>query len=123
MGRLALRAAAVPRRASATCTPMAKAISWPVNHLVMVFEMVIPVISQPTPKMAKPKQATAADMGRWKEPRLNTAPWKSVETATYLMSTPTTMSAVLSTPVKRIPSLSRMMPPKKSIRRNTLMRP
>ena len=102
---------------------MAKASSWPVNHLVMVLEMVIPVISLPTPKMAKPKQATAADMGRWKEPMLKTAPWKSVETATYLMSTPTTISEVLSTPVNRMPSLSRMIPPKKSIKRKTLMRP
>ena len=52
------RAAAVPRRAIATCRPKAKAISLPLNHLTTILETVIPVISAPTPNIAKPKDAS-----------------------------------------------------------------
>lgn len=58
IGRLHPNAAAVPRRAIATCKPMAKATSCPVNHLIITLETVIPVISAPIPKMANPKLAT-----------------------------------------------------------------
>ncbi len=50
-------AAAVPRRAMATCKPSASASSWPVNHLTITFDTVIPQISAPMPKMAKPSPA------------------------------------------------------------------
>ena len=42
---LRLRASAVPNRASETCSPMASAISPPVNHLTMTFDTVMPHIS------------------------------------------------------------------------------
>ncbi len=49
-------ARAVPKRAIDICIPIAKAISLPLNQRTTAFEMVIPVASVPTPKMAKPKE-------------------------------------------------------------------
>ena len=64
-------------------------------------------------------------MGREKsmKPSVNMVSPKSVETPIYLMKTPTTISPLAITPVKRMPILSKMSPPKKSMRRNTLMSP
>ncbi len=52
------RARAVPIRAVAISSPIAKAISFPLNHFTIVFETVTPAISIPTPKIAKPTAAS-----------------------------------------------------------------
>ena len=49
---------AVPRRAVAISRPIANAISFPLNHLTMILETVIPAVSTPTPKIAYPRAAT-----------------------------------------------------------------
>ena len=52
MGALTIRARAVPILAVANCIPMARAISFPLNHLTMALVTVIPATSTPTPKIA-----------------------------------------------------------------------
>ena len=102
---------------------MAKANSRPLNHLTIIFETVMPAISIPTPNMAYPTEAHST----WVEitaPKIETlAPPKSLETAQYLMATPTTMMPAAITPVKRTPILSRIIPPKININRKTLNQP
>ena len=49
-----------PTRAIAISRPIARAISFPSNHLARVFETVIPAISQPQPKIMKPRAASLA---------------------------------------------------------------
>lgn len=51
---LRLKAKAVPKRAIATWVPMAEANSLPRNHLVIILETVMPVMSHPIPKRPKP---------------------------------------------------------------------
>ncbi len=43
--------------------PMARAISLPSNHFAMAFDTVMPAISQPHPKIMKPKAASLAVPG------------------------------------------------------------
>ena len=95
------------------------------NHFVIILDIVIPHISHPTPKMANPKEAIAADIGSEKltKSRVNLLSPKSVVTPKYLMITPTTIKPLAITPVKRMPILSRIIPPKKSISINTLISP
>ena len=119
MGRLHASAAAVPIRAIATCNPIASASSCPVNHFAIILVTVIPVISAPMPKMANPSAASVTCMGY---PQRVDVP-KSVSMAYHLSSAPASISAQLITPVKRMPHLSRMIPPKKSISRNTFIYP
>ena len=47
----------MPFISRATWMPIARAISLPVNHLTMTLLTVMPAISQPTPKRAKPALA------------------------------------------------------------------
>ena len=47
----------VPIRAVAISSPMANAISLPLNHFTIILETVIPAISTPTPKIAYPNAA------------------------------------------------------------------
>ena len=47
----------------AISTPMAKAISWPVNHFTMPRLTVIPAISAPQPNTMKPQAANLAEAG------------------------------------------------------------
>ena len=49
-----------PTRAMAISMPIAKAISLPLNHFAMDFDTVVPAISQPQPKIMKPKEANFA---------------------------------------------------------------
>lgn len=49
-----------PTRASAISRPIARAISCPSNHFARVLETVMPAISQPQPKIMKPKAASLA---------------------------------------------------------------
>ena len=58
-----LKTAKTPSRAMAISSPIARAISLPVNHLTMAFETVIPAISVPQPKIMKPRQASFALAG------------------------------------------------------------
>ena len=54
---------ATPSRAIAISTPIARAISLPVNHFTMALDTVIPAISQPLPKIMKPREASLAEAG------------------------------------------------------------
>ena len=54
---------ATPTRAIAISTPMASAISFPLNHLTIPRETVIPAISTPQPKNMKPIADILADAG------------------------------------------------------------
>jgi len=64
-----------PRRATAISSPIARAISLPRNHLTIVFETVIPAISTPTPKIAKPEKAVMAVVGNSIPKMFVTAAW------------------------------------------------
>ncbi len=44
----------VPKRAIDICIPIASAISFPLNQRTTAFEIVIPIASVPTPKIANP---------------------------------------------------------------------
>ncbi len=57
MGTVSTIAKVVPIRAVAISSPIAKAISLPLNHFTIILETVIPAISTPTPKIAYPKAA------------------------------------------------------------------
>ena len=52
-----------PTRAIAISSPIASAISLPLNHLAMALETVVPAISQPQPNIIKPKEASLALAG------------------------------------------------------------
>ncbi len=120
MGTEKPNASAVPILAMATCIPMAVASSFPLNHLTMIFETVMPATSTPTAKVAKPMlaQNTCASSPKSVCPRNVPS-----ETAQYLIAAPATITAAAPTPVMRTPSLSRMIPPKISISRKTLNQP
>ena len=49
-----------PKRASAISTPIARAISLPLNHLTIARDTVTPAISVPQPKIMNPRQASRA---------------------------------------------------------------
>ena len=49
-----------PNLAIAISKPIARAISFPLNHFAIDFETVVPAISQPQPNIMKPKQAILA---------------------------------------------------------------
>ena len=121
-------AIAVPIRPAATFSPKANARAFPRNHLTTTLLAVMPTISMPTPNIAKPSVAySTCDLSEntCHEPMLSdvTAPPKSVETAQYLSSEPAIISPTESTPVKRGPFLSRIIPPKISISRKMLNQP
>ena len=108
------RTAKTPRRAIAISSPMANAISLPSNHLAMARDTVIPAISQPQPKIMKPRQASFALPGIETHHELSHSfmaeAWNQSLMATYLMAAPITMSDAERVPVKRMPILSRMIP-------------
>ena len=54
---------ATPTRAMAISTPIARAISWPVNHFTMPRLTVMPAISTPQPKIMKPMAESLAEAG------------------------------------------------------------
>ena len=103
-----------PRRAIAISSPMAIAISLPLNHLANIFETLVPSISQPQPNIMKPSEAIFALAGmlthqlpsHWANPVV----WNHSLTPTNLIAAPATISPAESTPEKRTPSLSRMTP-------------
>ena len=55
--------AKTPTRAMAISRPMASALSLPLNHFAMAFATVVPALSQPPPKIMKPKAANFALAG------------------------------------------------------------
>ena len=59
-----VKIANTPIRAIAISRPIAIAISLPLNHLAIARDTVIPAISQPQPKIMKPKHAKRAVPGR-----------------------------------------------------------
>ena len=59
IGTVIAIASMVPIRAVAISSPIAKAISFPLNHFTIILETVIPAISTPTPKIANPNAANA----------------------------------------------------------------
>ncbi len=80
----------------------------------MAFDTVVPAISQPHPKIMKPRHAIFALPGRavHHEPShaLNSVAWNHSVIPMNFMDAPSTMSDAESIPVKRVPILSRMMP-------------
>ena len=54
---------ATPMRAMAISTPMASAISLPLNHFTMPRDTVMPAISTPQPKSMKPMADSLAEAG------------------------------------------------------------
>jgi hypothetical protein len=113
MGMAAARPTAVPMRAPASCSPMAVAISLPLNHLTMTFDTVMPATSTPMPKKENPMAATHTCVRTGKP---ETSPIQH-------MATPKTITREARMPVKRTPFLSRMMPPMMSMNANTLSQP
>ena len=93
---------------------MANAISFPSNHLASVFDTVMPAISQPQPKIMKPRAASLALPGisvhHELSQRSNGVPWNMSEMAYSFMQAPITITDADSVPVKRIPILSRITP-------------
>ena len=117
-------AANTPRRPMDISTPMAMAISLPLNHLAMALETVVPAISQPQPKIMKPNVAILALPGKpvhqlSSQAHISVA-WNQSLTPIYLMKAPATIRPALSRPVNRTPILSRMMPAKMRKKQNTL---
>jgi hypothetical protein len=98
---------------------MASASSFPANHFTMTLDAVIPVISAPIPKIANPKEANATCMSI---PKSCASP-KSEERAYHLIRAPININPEDIIPVKRIPILSKITPPKNSISKNTLIKP
>ena len=112
-----------PRRAMAISRPIANAISLPLNHLAIALDTVVPAISQPQPKIMKPRQAIFALPGRATH-QLSSQPQKAVAwnqslIPIYFMTAPPTIREAESSPVKRTPILSRMIPAKIRKKQNT----
>ena len=93
---------------------MARAISLPLNHLAIDFDTVVPAISQPQPKTMKPRDAILALPGIAVHQLSSQAHmpvvWNHSLIPTNLMLAPITISEAESTPVKRMPILSRIIP-------------
>ena len=113
----------VPIRAQAISNPIARAISLPLNHFTMILETVIPAISTPTPNKAYPNDAITNGYPYSEPKTVTVAPSKLCDIPNHLMKTPISMMLVAIKPVKRTPILSRIIPPKISIRKNTLNQP
>ena len=98
----------------AISSPIASAISLPLNHLARILETVVPAISHPQPKIMKPNMASLAEAGMvtHQEPShaAKSVVWNQSEMPTYLMAAPITMRLAESVPVKRTPILSRIIP-------------
>ena len=103
-----------PRRAMAISSPIARAISLPLNHLAMAFDTVVPAISQPHPNIMKPRAAIFALPGiavhQLFSQLQSSVVWNQSLIPMYFITAPVTMSDAESTPVKRMPILSRMIP-------------
>ena len=113
-----------PRRAMDISTPMASAISFPLNHFAMAFDTVVPAISHPQPNIMKPSEAIFALPGKdthqlSSHPHIAVA-WNHSLMPTSFIAAPITISDADSRPVKRIPVLSRMIPAKIRKKKNTL---
>ena len=52
-----------PTRAMAISSPMARAISFPLNHFAIALDTVVPAISHPQPKIMNPNEASLALAG------------------------------------------------------------
>ena len=94
------KAVAVPRRAIASCSPMAKAMPRPLNQLAMLRVTATPAISEPSPKIMHPTQATVSDCEAG----------RAELTAQVIMAAPATISPTNMEPVMRTPHLSSSIP-------------
>ena len=112
-----------PRRAIAISNPIARAISLPLNHLAIALETVVPAISQPQPKIMKPRLAILALPGNATHQLFshaqNSVAWNQSLIPIYLMNAPITINDAERRPVKRTPILSRMIPAKIRKKQNT----
>ena len=103
-----------PTRAIAISTPIAIAISLPLNHFAMAFDTVVPAISHPHPKIMNPNDAILALPGMDVHHVLSHAQksvvWNHSEMPTNFIRAPMTMSEPERRPVNLIPVLSRMKP-------------
>ena len=103
-----------PTRAIAISTPIAIAISLPLNHLAMALETVVPAISQPHPKIIKPRAAILAlpgiDTHQVPSHSQKAVVWNQSVIPIYLIDAPMNIIEAESIPVKRTPILSRMIP-------------
>ena len=98
----------------AISSPIASAISLPLNHLARIFDTLVPSISQPQPKIMKPSDAILALAGisthqlpsHWAKPVV----WNQSLIPTNLMAAPATIRPADSMPEKRTPSLSSITP-------------
>lgn len=110
-----------PKRAIAISKPMARAISFPLNHFAIAFDTVTPPISTPHPKIMNPIEANLAVGGKLvqNESRNLYSP-QSGENRSLIaynfIEAPITIIAPDKIPVKRIPILSSIIPAK--IRKN-----
>ena len=103
-----------PKRAIAISSPIARAISLPLNHLAMAFDTVVPAISHPHPKIMNPRAAIFALPGIAghqlpSQPHISVL-WNQSLIPTYFMPAPSTIREADRMPVNRIPILSRMIP-------------
>ena len=80
----------------------------------MDLDTVVPAISQPQPKIMKPREAILALPGmavhQLSSQALKPVPWNHSLTPTNLIAAPSTIREAERVPVKRIPILSRMIP-------------
>ena len=103
-----------PTRAIAISKPIAKAISLPSNHFAIALETVIPAISQPQPKIIKPKAAIFALPGIAIHQEFSHSfipvVWNQSLMPMNLITAPMNIREADKVPVKRIPHLSSIIP-------------
>ena len=103
-----------PSLAIAISSPMARAISLPLNHLARILDTLVPSISHPHPKIMNPSEAILALPGNSTH-QLSSHPqkavlWNQSLTAMNFIPAPKTISPAERIPENRTPSLSRMIP-------------
>ena len=107
-----MRATAVPRRARASCRPIAKAISRPLNHFAIARLTVTPAISLPRPNIAHPAYASDSD-GLANAPESHVQrrlPAKLSDMAYVIKAAPPTISPTNIEPVSLTPQRSSSIP-------------
>ena len=103
-----------PRRAMAISSPIARAISLPLNHLARIFDTLVPSISQPQPNIINPREAIFALAGisthqlpsHWAK----AVAWNHSLIPMNLIAAPITIKPAERIPEKRTPSLSSITP-------------
>lgn len=104
-------------------TLLQRAVTTDTHEVKCECRTVIPAISTPTPNKAYPNDAITNGYPYSEPKTVTVAPSKLCDIPNHLMKTPISMMLVAIKPVKRTPILSRIIPPKISIRKNTLNQP